>query len=97
MRSLLQISEIYEIKTISLRFKKNLPRSVFETWHIFFGGAKAHTEFERVRLQSVVRSLRTTDGKRTPSTSVMRAFAPPEKTLRRGLEHAWPYIYERAG
>ena len=47
-------------------------------------------EFERVRLQSVVRSLRTTDGKRTPSTSVMRAFAPPEKTLRRGLEHAGP-------
>ena len=42
-------------------------------------------EFERVRLQSVVRSLRTTDGKRTPSTSVMCAFAPPEKTLRRGL------------
>ena len=42
-------------------------------------------EFERVRLQSVVRSLRTTDGKRTLSTSVMRAFAPPEKTLRRGL------------
>ena len=70
---------------------------MFEISRIFFGGAKANTmEFERVRLQSVVRSLRTTDGKRTPSTSVMRAFAPPEKTVRRGLEHAWPCIHERA-
>ena len=76
---------------------RNLFARFFEVSRIFFGGAKAHTaEFERVRLQSVVRSLRTTDGKRTPSTSVMRAFAPPEKTLRRGLEHAWPYIHERA-
>ena len=66
-------------------------------FRIFFGGAKAHTvELERVRLPSVVRSLRTTEGKHTPSTSVMRAFAPPEKTLRRGLEHAWPCIHERA-
>ena len=36
--------------------------AAFEISRIFFGGAKAHTvEFERVRLQSVVRSLRTTD------------------------------------
>jgi len=65
---------------------RNLFARFFEVSRIFFGGAKAHTvEFERVRLPSVVRRLRTTDGKRTPSTSVMCAFAPPEKTLRRGL------------
>ena len=55
----------------------------------FFGGAKAQTvEFEGVRLQSVVRSLRTTDCKRTASNSVVGAFAPPKKIPRRGLEHA---------
>ena len=54
--------------------------ATFEIFCIFFGGAKAHTvEFERVRLQSVVRSLRTADCKRTTSNSVMCAFAPPEK------------------
>ena len=49
-----------------------------------------------MRLQSVVRSLRTTDFKRTPSTSVMCAFAPAEKTLRRGLEHAGPCMRAKA-
>ena len=45
------------------------------------GGAKAHTvEFERVRLQSVVRRLRTIGFKLTLSNSVMCAFVPPELT-----------------
>ena len=37
-------------------------------------------EFERVRLQSVVRRLRTIDCKLTPSTFVMCAFAPLKLT-----------------
>ena len=50
---------------------------------IFSGGAKAPTtELEAVRLQSVVRRLRTTDGKRTPSNSTVCAFAPPKKLHR---------------
>ena len=50
---------------------------------IFCGGAKAHTvESEGMRLQSVVRRLRTTHCKRTPSNSAMCAFAPPEKMAR---------------
>ena len=53
---------------------------------VFSGGAKARmTEVEGVRLPSVVRRLRTTDCKRTRSNSTVCAFAPPEKTLRRGL------------
>ena len=39
-------------------------------------------ELEGLRLQSLVRSLRTTDCKRTPSNSAMCAFAPPEKMAR---------------
>ena len=46
-------------------------------------------ELEGVRLQSVVRRLRTTDRKRTPFNSVMCAFAPQEKILRRGLSDVW--------
>ena len=47
---------------------------------IFSGGAKAHMrELEGVRLQSVVRRLRTTDCKRTRSNSAVCAFAPPKK------------------
>ena len=46
----------------------------------FSGGAKARAvELEGLRLQSLVRSLRTTDCKRTPSNYAMYAFAPPEK------------------
>ena len=39
-------------------------------------------EFERVRLQSVVRRLRTRDCKRTPSNSVVGALAPAKKMQR---------------
>ena len=43
-------------------------------------GAKAEmTELEGVRLPSVVRSLRTTDGKCTRSNATVCAFAPPKK------------------
>jgi hypothetical protein len=56
---------------------------------IFFGGAKAPTtELEAVRLQSVVRRLRTTDCKRTPSNSTVCAFAPPKKALRSDVRTA---------
>ena len=56
---------------------------------IFSGGAKAHTvELEGLRLQSLVRSLRTTDCKRTPSNSAMCAFAPPEKMARFNVGNA---------
>ena len=43
-------------------------------------------ELEGVRLQSVVRSLRTTDCKRRPCNSAMCAFAPPEKMARLNVE-----------
>ena len=68
----------------------------------FFGGAKAQTvEFEGVRLQSVVRSLRTTDCKRTGSNSTMRTFAPPKKMQRSdfrcaAIKIASPYRHMRA-
>ncbi len=61
--------------------------AILTSYHIFFVGVRAHMlEFVRVRLQSLVRRLRTTDCKRTPSTSVVGALAPPEKITRRGLE-----------
>ncbi len=50
---------------------------------IFFGGAKAPTtELEGLRLQSIVRSLRTRDCKRTRSNFAMCTFAPPKKMQR---------------
>ena len=56
---------------------------------IFSGCAKAHTvALEGLRLQSLVRSLRTTDCKRTPSDSAMCAFAPPEKMARFNVDNA---------
>ena len=56
---------------------------------ILSGGAKAPTtEWEAVRLQSVVRRLRTTDCKRTPSNSTVGAFAPPKKVHRSEVESA---------
>ena len=39
-------------------------------------------ELEGLRLQPLVRSLRTKDCKRTPSDSIVCAFAPPEKMAR---------------
>ena len=54
---------------------------------IFSGGAKAPTtELEAVRLQSVVRRLRTTDCKRTPPNSTVCAFAPPKKVHRSDIK-----------
>ena len=56
---------------------------------IFSGGAKAHmAESEGVRLQSVVRRLRTKDCKRRPSNSTVCAFAPPEKMARLNVGNA---------
>ena len=72
-------------------FKRHTCYRIVIFHHIFFSDAKAHmTELERVRLQCMVQSLRTTDCKRTRSNSVMCAFAPPEKILRHGLERACP-------
>ena len=68
----------------------------------FSGGAKAHTvELGGLRLQSLVRSLRTTDCKRTRSNSAMCALAPL-KTMQRSdfrctvIEIASPYIRTRS-
>ena len=53
-----------------------------------FGGAKAQTvEFAGVRFQFVVRSLRTTDYKRTASNVFVCAFAPPEKRATSDILH----------
>ena len=64
----------------------------YSSWHdltpdrgVFSGGAKAHTEeLDGETLQSVVRSLRTTDCKISGCNTSTRAFAPPEEKPRTG-------------